>query len=99
MTEIEDLRDSQAYDEAKRSLAEGEQLVPSEVTYAILDSEHPIRAWRRYRDLTQQVLADAAGISVPYLSQIETGQRQGSADVLVALANALGVAVDDIVEP
>jgi hypothetical protein len=97
MQKIEGLRDRQAHDDAKRALAEGEELVPSEVTYTILDGEHPICAWRRYRDLTQQVLAGAAGISVPYLSHIETVQRQGSTDVLALLANTLDITLEDIV--
>ena len=94
--ESEMLQDVQAYDEARRSLAAGEELVPAEVTYAILDGTHPIRAWHEHRGLTQHRVADAAGISVPYLSQIESGQRQGSTEVLAAVARALGLALDDI---
>ena len=92
------LRDVQAYDEAKQAIAEGEELIPSDVTYAILDGENPIRVWRDHRGLTQQQLAGAAGISVPYLSQLESGKRTGSPHVLAAIADALGVALDDIVE-
>ncbi|MFN2154399.1 MAG: helix-turn-helix domain-containing protein, partial [Anaerolineae bacterium] len=91
------LRDVRAYDEAKQAIAEGEELVPSEVTYAIMDGAHPIRVWREHRGLTQQQLAKAAGISVPYLSQIESGKRQGSAEVLAAIAKELGLSLDDIV--
>ena len=95
--EAEMLQDVRAFDEAKRAIAEGEELVPSEVTYAILDGEHPVRAWREHRGLTQQQLARVAEISVPYLSQIESGKRQGSTEVLAALAKALGLSLDDIV--
>jgi len=95
--EAEMLRDVRAYDEAKQAIAEGEELVPSEVTYAIMDGAHPIRVWREHRGLTQQQLAEAAGISVPYLSQIESGKRQGSAEVLAAIARELGLSLDDIV--
>ena len=83
------LADIRAYDEAKRAIAEGEELIPSSVTYAILDGENPIRVWRNRRGLTQQQLADQAGISKPYLSQLESGKRTGSADVLAALAIGL----------
>jgi transcriptional regulator with XRE-family HTH domain len=72
--------------------------VPGHVVYAILDGENPIRAWRKHRGPTQQQLAEAAGISVPYLPQIELGERKGSTDVLVAIARALDLALDDIVE-
>ncbi len=92
--EAEMLQDVADYDAAKDALEQGEELIPSEVTFAILDGESPIRVWRNYRTLTQQELADRAGISKPYLSQIETGKRTGTAEVLAAIANALGVTLD-----
>lgn len=98
VADAEMLEDVRAYDEAKRMLAAGEELVPSAVTYAILDGASPVRAWREARGLTQQQLAEAAGISIPYLSQIEAGNRKGSAEVLAALARALRVSLDDIVD-
>jgi DNA-binding XRE family transcriptional regulator len=95
--EAEMTYDVRAYDEAKVAIAEGEELVPSEVTYAILDGGSPVRAWREHRGLTQQQLAEAAGISVPYLSQTESGKRGGSTEVLAAIAKALGLTLDDVV--
>jgi transcriptional regulator with XRE-family HTH domain len=71
--------------------------VPGEVTYAILDGGHPVRVWREHRGLTQQQLAEAAGISIPYLSQIESGKRRGSAKVLAAIARELRLSLDDII--
>jgi len=97
LEESEMLRDIRAYDEAKKAIEEGEELVPSEVTYAILDGANPIRVWREYRGLTQQELAKNAGISVPYLSQLESGKRRGSASVLASIATKLGLSLDDIV--
>jgi DNA-binding XRE family transcriptional regulator len=91
------LHDIRAYDKAKQAIEEGEELIPSKVTYAILDGANPIRVWREHRGLTQQELAEAAGISVPYLSQIESGKRKGRAEILAAIAKELGLALDDIV--
>jgi DNA-binding XRE family transcriptional regulator len=98
LDDAEMLQDVRAYDEAKQMLAAGEELVPSAVTYAILDGVNPVRAWREHRRLTQQQLAEAAGISIPYLSQIEAGKRKGSAEVLAALARGLELSLDDIVD-
>ena len=95
--EAEMLQDIRAYDEAKLSVAQGEELIPSEVTYAILDGENPIRVWREYRGMTQQQVAEIAGISKPYLSQLETGQRRGTTEVLSAVARALDVSLEDLV--
>jgi transcriptional regulator with XRE-family HTH domain len=54
----------------------------------------PIRAWREYRNLTQDALSEASGISKPYLSQIESGKRNGTFKKLAAIAKALSVPVD-----
>ena len=56
-----------------------------------------MRVWREYRGLTPQQLAQTAGISVPYLSQIESGKRVGSTDVLAAIAKGLTRSLDDLV--
>jgi DNA-binding XRE family transcriptional regulator len=92
------LQDVQDYDSAKAALERGEdELIPSEVVYAILDGENAIKVWREYRDLTQQEAAEKAGISVPYLSQLESSKRKGSLDVLSALAKVLNVSLEIIV--
>jgi DNA-binding XRE family transcriptional regulator len=91
---LEDIRD---YDTAKAAIENGEdELIPSEVVFAILDGGNPIKVWREYRGLTQQQLAAAAGISKPYLSQIETGKRTGTAEILSAIARALKVSLEEI---
>jgi DNA-binding XRE family transcriptional regulator len=97
LEEAEILQDIRDYDEAKLSIAKGEELIPSEVTYAILDGQNPIRVWREYRGMTQQEVAEKAGISKPYLSQLESGQRKGTTEVLGAVAKALNVSLDDLV--
>jgi DNA-binding XRE family transcriptional regulator len=96
--EAEMLQDIQDYDSVKTAIEQGEEeLVPSRIAYAMLDGENPIKVWREYRGLTQQALADMAGISKPYLSQIETNKRTGTKEVLLAIAKALKVTLDDIV--
>lgn len=96
--EAEMLNDVLDYDMAIEAVKQGEELVPSEIAYAILDGESPIRVWREYRGYTQLQLSEAAGISKPYLSQIETGKRTGTTDVLSGIAKALDLTIDDIVE-
>jgi DNA-binding XRE family transcriptional regulator len=97
VAEAEMLQDVRDYDEAKLAIANGEELIPSRVTYALLDGENPLRVWREYRELTQQQVAEAAGISKPYLSQLESGQRKGTAEVLQAISKVLNVSLDDLV--
>jgi DNA-binding XRE family transcriptional regulator len=95
--DAEMLQDIRAYDEARKAIEEGEELVPSEVVYALLDGGNPIRVWREYRGMTQKQLAQVAEISVPYLSQLESGKRKGTTEVLSAIANALGLDLDDVI--
>lgn len=93
------LQDIQDYDNAKAALDHGEEeLIPSEVVYAIMDGANPIKAWREYRGMTQHTLAEQVGISVPYLSQLETEKRKGSLEVIAGIAKALDVSVDLLVE-
>ena len=92
---LEDIRD---FDTMSAAIERGEEeLIPSEVVYAILDGENPIKVWREYRGLTQQQLADKVKISKPYLSQIETGKRTGTTEILSLIAKALDVSLDEVV--
>lgn len=50
-----------------------------------------LREQRRSAQLSLRQLAEAAGVSNPYLSQIERGLRKPSAEVLGQIASALRV--------
>jgi len=96
--QAEMLQDVRDYDSVKAALARGEEeLVPSEVVYAILDGENPIKVWRNFYKMAQHELAERAGVSIPYLSQLETGKRKGSLKVLKAIARALNLSLGDLV--
>jgi DNA-binding XRE family transcriptional regulator len=96
--EAEMLQDIRDYDTVKERVERGEEeLIPSEVVYALMEGKNPIKVWREYRQLTQQQLAEAVGISTPYLSQIETSKRSGRTEVLTAIAKVLKVSLDEIV--
>lgn len=93
----EDLADVQAYDAARRRLAAGEEeLIPATYANRILDGDNSVRVWREYRGLSVKELAERAGISAAYLSQLERGNRQGTLTTMKALAVALSLALDDL---
>lgn len=50
-----------------------------------------IRRLRRQADLTQEELAERAGLSANYVGQIERGEKNPGALALFALARGLGV--------
>ena len=92
---VEAAEDAAAYAEAVAN-DDGVRF-PSDVARAMADGTSPLRAWREHKGLTLQALADAAGVSKPYVSQIEGGKRAGTAATLKKLAAALGVPVDALV--
>lgn len=63
----------------------------------LLAGEHPVRVFRAWRRRTIADLAAAVGIGKSYLSQIETGRKEGSLEVYRKLADELGVTVDDLI--
>jgi len=94
----EDAADVEAVRAFERRLAAGEEeLIPAEMVDRFLKGESPIRVWREHRGLTLKDLAAKAGIARPYLSQMETGKRDGTVNTMRKIADVLGVAIDDLV--
>jgi|ERR1700691_3727018 DNA-binding XRE family transcriptional regulator len=90
--------DLRLYDEARRRLASGEdEAIPSAFAKRLIAGESPVRVWREYRGLSGKDLALQAGVSAPFLSQIETGVREGSIRLMAKIARALNVTIDDLV--
>jgi transcriptional regulator with XRE-family HTH domain len=55
-----------------------------------------LREQRRSAQLSLRQLAEAAGVSNPYLSQIERGLRKPSAEILQQLAKALRISAETL---
>ena len=55
-----------------------------------------IQGMRKLRHLSQADLAELTGMSVAYISHIETGTKHASLESVVRIANALNVTVDQI---
>ena len=69
-------------------------VVSSSVTNAAQDIGTFIRTQREAAQVSVRQLAEKAGVSNPYLSQIERGLRKPSADVLNQIAKALRVSAE-----
>jgi DNA-binding XRE family transcriptional regulator len=94
----EDAADSEAIRRFEEKLAAGEEeFIPSEYVYRMLDGENRVAVWREFRGMTSKQLAEAAGITQAYLSQIETGKRDGTVGTMKKIAEALKVGIDDLV--
>ena len=57
-----------------------------------------IRALRQNRGLSQERLAEMAGVHRTYLSSLERGERNVSLDNIYAIAEALGVSPAELFE-
>ena len=74
-----------------------EELVPAAIVDRLVAGENAIRVWREHRGLSANSLAEKAGIAQAFLSQIETGKRDGTVTTLKKIADALSVTVDDLI--
>ena len=62
-----------------------------------VDPDKAIKIVRKHRGMTQEDLAQATGLSRPYLTEIETGRKDGSIKTLKSLARALNVPLELLV--
>jgi len=103
LTEYErlvDAADVAAADRVRADIAAGrDEMVPSAVVDRLLAGENRIRIWREHRGLSARELARRAGISAAYVSELESGRKNGRVEPLQRLAVALGVDLDDLVPP
>lgn len=77
-----------------RSMVNGDQDhgLPGNVLDALAaGQDSPVKILRKHRGLTQAALAKRAKISRPYLTEIETGKKDGSIRAIKALADVLNV--------
>ncbi len=92
--ELEDMDDRRAVADAAAGRG---TFLPADRVRRILAGASPLRVYREHRGLTLQALADRIGVGKSYLSQIETGKKTGSLEVIRACAAALDVDLDDLV--
>ena len=94
----EDAQDIEEAREATRELERGDdEAISAEIVERLVSGdEHPLKIWREYRGMTQEALGSAAGVGKSYFSEIEAGNKSGSARVLKTLAETLEVDMDDL---
>lgn len=94
-----DAADIAAADRIRADIAAGrEEMIPSETVKRILAGENPVRVWRQHRGLSARDLAEKTELSTAYISEIETGKKDGSVSAMKRIAEALGVEIGDLVD-
>ena len=95
---VEEAHDLERIKQFDADLAAGRtETIPLDMALALCDGANPVRVWRKYRGMTARTLAAQVGIAPAYLSEIETGKKVGSIQVLTQIAAALKVDLDDLV--
>ena len=57
-----------------------------------------IKRYRKEKEMSQEELAEAIGTVYRHVSNIELGYKLPGVEMLVAIANALGVSADDLLQ-
>lgn len=89
---LEDATDIAIYD-ARKAEAEKTEPFPAELSMAMLRGEGRLKALRKWRRLTQSGLAERAGLTQGFLSDLESHRRTASAEATSRLAEILDVPV------
>jgi DNA-binding XRE family transcriptional regulator len=85
-------------DKIMANIAAGrEEVIPAKVMRRLISGESKVKVWRNHRGLTARDLAEATGLSAPYISEIEGGRKEGSISAMKKIAEALKVDIDDLV--
>jgi DNA-binding XRE family transcriptional regulator len=82
---------------ARREIALGASLLPKQVVDRLGKGNNPVRVLREWRGMTQLQLSVKTNIRQGSLSDIETGRRNGTANALRCIADALKVPLDLLV--
>jgi DNA-binding XRE family transcriptional regulator len=93
VNKLEDIEDIKAVEAAQ---TDNSERFPLDLIEKIASGENAIKAFREYRRLSQVELAKEVDVSRQYISQIENGERVGTAKLLKKIAHVLEVDLYDI---
>ena len=66
----------------------------SDIDYVLIGKR--VKEARTQMKISQAILAEMTGLSVTYISHIETAYKKASLTSLVSIANAAGISVDEL---
>lgn len=88
----------QALIENREDNDEADVWFPNEVVKANVRGDCLIKAWREYFKFTQAELAERASMTQSSLARLESGKVKPRKTTLAALADAMGINVEQLVE-
>ena len=84
--------------QARDAIGAGAPILPKQVVDRLANGENPIRVIRDWRDVPQTYLSFKTGLSQGYISDVETGRRNGTTAALRLIADVLKVPLDLLVQ-
>jgi DNA-binding XRE family transcriptional regulator len=95
---LRDAADATAHAKAMTALARGnEERLTAKEAMALANARTPLAFWRNKRVMTQGELSTRAGVSQSAIAGMESGARTGSPRVLLRVAEALEVRIEDLI--
>lgn len=70
------------------------ETIQMRINYALIGKR--VRETRKQQKISQERLAELTGVSAGYISHIETARKKASLSILIRIANALGITVDEL---
>jgi hypothetical protein len=80
------------------AVAAGAPLLPKDVVDRLANGDNPLRVLREWRDKPQEYISFKTGLSQGYISDLETGRRNGTTAALRLIAEVLNVPLDLLVQ-
>ena len=88
--------DDRTFREIMNAIDAGEETFPDEFVGRLIETDSPLREWRKYRGMTQVELAAASGLTQAAIAQIETSKRNPRVETARKFADALNCDIDDL---
>jgi Helix-turn-helix len=79
---------------ARDTVAAGAPLLPKHVVDRLAKGDNRVRVLREWRDKPQEYISFKTGLSQGYISDLETGRRNGTTAALRLIADVLKVPLD-----
>jgi len=80
------------------AVAAGAPLLPKHVVDRLANGENPVRVLREWRGKPQEYISFKTDLSQGYISDLETGRRNGTTAALRLIADVLSVPLDLLVQ-
>ena len=88
--------DDRTFREIMNAIDAGEETFPDDFVGRLIETDSPLREWRKYRGMTQVELAAESGLTQAAIAQIETAKRNPTVETARKFADALNCDIDDL---